>query len=1059
MADDFLSAIGVADPSAKAKTYDPTDAAIRTIYGESSGDPDESKAIASVIVNRAKASGKPFDQIVSEPGQFEAWSDPKARKRLDALTPDSADYKAIQANVGDILAGKANPYPDLHQFYAPGAQAALGRDKPGWDDGSGQKIGSTLFFGGAGGAAAPSPDDFLGSIGVDPAKVSAAAPADAQFTGAGITPYSGLEKTGQTLTAPQQKTYEVMAKAQMFGKDDAPGSARNPYFVQDGADPSTLDPGSYYVERGDTKTPNAPARIARVPGGKDDSSFHGDLGGGLGQGLADVPLSLGNMLPGTKDSELRNVLEAHQLIYDADNKGKLVPSIGRFTGQMALSVPLLAGGEAAAAPALATTGVGRFLLGRAGAEMAPGVARLAARAGSIAANSAAQGGAGAALTSSASDEALPEQILHGAEAGAVVGPLVPAARGAGKFAGGLVGDLIKPLTAKGRGEIADKVISNFADGAPVTPNADEIIPGSVPTLAQSTGNPGIATLERTTRLSNPTPFAERDAANAEARVAALDSVRGDHMTVADLADKRRQVLDVARERAFDQAGPADVAPAVSAIDQALAAPEAHMDEVARPLNALREKIVQPPAETTPEQTGAFHRALTQSFGADATSLTPEVMSQARGALGKKFEDIAANTEVPWDDKLRSSIGEIIKNTAQVVPEGSLPPLFKTLDNIASTANDGKTITGASYQALTKRGSPLDSLMKSGDPTIRDAAGQIREALDDGLERSLAATEAPAGAAAGASPLDDLRATRLQYKNLKTVEAALRSAGPDKQVTPQAVMSAVKRNFGQFAYQGGGPLGDAAEAAIREQAARPPTVQTDPRQLHGMREELSNSIDALEKKGTDAGDQGAAHLRNVRDQLDQAIGTGAKGYGDYAALAESSGEPIRATRFLQQLRLTDARGNITLGRVDSALKRITDMRAQPGKNSAKDVSDATLAQLHSIREDLLRADKLNLGRPLGPDTAQHLATANVASRMSVPLALGATLGAHPLVGTALGAGKMFYGMKDKEIQEALVQRLLDPTPPMRDVTPPPKSRLSTSPLSVGAGILSSRLLGK
>lgn len=1046
------------------QTFDPIDAAIRTVYGEAPPDatPEERQAIAAVIVNRARKSGKTLDQVVQEPGQFEPWHDSKARKRITSLSPNDPAYQSIAGDVGDILSGKSNPHPDLTNFYAPDAQAALGREKPAFDNGSGKQIGKHLFFadGGAPGAVGGSPQD-LGSIltsSAAPAPTSdnpgQPAPDDdaakafaeqfgdpAKYDDKGaprLVSYAGIK------AAPypeQQAAWKALKQGGGLDESAPEGSAMNPWWLHPGATLKDAPPGSYVMDE-----KGRMVHIAK-PGEPQDSSFlHG-----MGQGVGDVVQSAAELLPGTEDSDIRNALKAHQLRYNADYGGDLKSGLGRFTGQVVGSAPLVAGSEELVAPALVKLlgPAGEFLAGRAGGN-------LLVRGGSKAALGAQVGAEGAALTSAADERPLGEQMAEGAAGGAILGPLVPAAIGAGRWAGRTARSMTEPLTEGGRDTIVNRVIQNFGEGGNMKPDASEIIPGSLPTLATATANPGIASLERTVRLARPTPFAERTAQNADARSRVLEGLRGDEQTVADLARNRQDVVAAARENAFKSTKPADAASVVSAIDSALESPAGHMDEVARPLQVLRDKIVTPPAETTPEEIAAFNRKVANTFGADADALTPEVMDAAKSKIGETLNGLAGKTGVAWDDALRTDLGEIIHQASQVLPDDQVGPLTKQLDAIASVAHDGKSISGESYQALTRKGSPLDRLQNSGDSNIRYYASQIRNALDDALERNIAPEDKAA-----------LQGARLQYKNLKTVEAALRTAGPDSRVTPQAVMSAVKRNFGQFTYKGGGSLGDTAQEALAAEHAKGPTVETDPRQLFGMRENLSSAIDKLERDGSDSSLHAAEQLKAVREQLDASIDKSAEGYKAYLDISKTSSEPIEAQKFLQTLRLTDAKGTVQLGRVDSALKRIADMRAKPGDNPAKKITDETLVQLEKLHADLLRESNINLGRPLGSDTAQHIVTGNIADSMNAPLAVGAgALMHHPLVGAAVGAGKLFYGAKSQQVLDQLATRLLEPSEIAEQARriPMPKKpgaidRMRAAAIAQSGGVLANSLTGQ
>jgi len=124
------------------------DKVVRTVYGEASGEGIiGQQAVASVIANRARQSGMTPTDVVLAKGQFEPWSDPAARARMESLDPNSPEYKQLAAIVEPALKGQlADPTGGATHFYAPKAQAALGRSAPSWDDGTGRDIGNHRFF-------------------------------------------------------------------------------------------------------------------------------------------------------------------------------------------------------------------------------------------------------------------------------------------------------------------------------------------------------------------------------------------------------------------------------------------------------------------------------------------------------------------------------------------------------------------------------------------------------------------------------------------------------------------------------------------------------------------------------------------------------------------------------------------------------------------------------------------------------------------------------------------------------------------------------------------------
>lgn len=117
------------------------DAAVRTALGEGKT-PEERKAVIDVIRNRMKATGMSAREVVMQPGQFEPWMHSETANHLMSIDPNS---KVYQETLG-LLADSKDSTGGADHFYAPKAQAKLGRNKPEWDNGSGKQIGESLFF-------------------------------------------------------------------------------------------------------------------------------------------------------------------------------------------------------------------------------------------------------------------------------------------------------------------------------------------------------------------------------------------------------------------------------------------------------------------------------------------------------------------------------------------------------------------------------------------------------------------------------------------------------------------------------------------------------------------------------------------------------------------------------------------------------------------------------------------------------------------------------------------------------------------------------------------------
>jgi spore germination cell wall hydrolase CwlJ-like protein len=140
------------NPRGKIPTFanmpkDDFDAVVRTVYGEAAGEPPEGrKAVAAVIANRARAAGTTLRDEALKPNQFEPWGDSAARQRMLALRPTDPKYQQIASEVRDVLERGNDPTGGATHFYAPKAQAALGRSVPSWATGRGFRLGNHLFF-------------------------------------------------------------------------------------------------------------------------------------------------------------------------------------------------------------------------------------------------------------------------------------------------------------------------------------------------------------------------------------------------------------------------------------------------------------------------------------------------------------------------------------------------------------------------------------------------------------------------------------------------------------------------------------------------------------------------------------------------------------------------------------------------------------------------------------------------------------------------------------------------------------------------------------------------
>lgn len=197
----------------------------------------------------------------------------------------------------------------------------------------------------------------------------------------------------------------------------------------------------------------------------------------------------------------------------------------------------------------------------------------------------------------------------------------------------------------------------------------------------------------------------------------------------------------------------------------------------------------------------FNRAVANTFGENAERITPDVMAAAKRRLGQEFDAVAAATPIRLDRQFIDGLRTTLDDARQVLGQSETQPLLHQMRNIAEKVQGG-VISGESYQALTRQGAPLSRAQQSGDPNVRFYANQIREVLDDALQRS-----------ATPEMRETLQNARRQYRAMKTVEDLVEKS-PNGDISPALLMGRVRANTSNMAYGGGGEQADLARIGQR-----------------------------------------------------------------------------------------------------------------------------------------------------------------------------------------------------------------------------------------------------
>lgn len=177
------------------------------------------------------------------------------------------------------------------------------------------------------------------------------------------------------------------------------------------------------------------------------------------------------------------------------------------------------------------------------------------------------------------------------------------------------------------------------------------------------------------------------------------------------------------------------------------------------------------------QQEAFNRAAGRSFGADAATLSDDVMATAKQNLGTAYDKIFAGRTIGLDKqavqdlfKLHSTVGRDLESSQAKVVKNQI-------ERILDEAGHQGAMPGKVYQSLR---SELRNQFGKESPVGR-AVMQARKVLDDAAERSLGPAEAAA-----------LKKLNAAYANFGTVKDALKQvAGARGDVKPASLYPLVR----------------------------------------------------------------------------------------------------------------------------------------------------------------------------------------------------------------------------------------------------------------------------
>ncbi|CAJ0899830.1 hypothetical protein R6138_04378 [Ralstonia thomasii] len=342
------------------------------------------------------------------------------------------------------------------------------------------------------------------------------------------------------------------------------------------------------------------------------------------------------------------------------------------------------------------------------------------------------------------------------------------------------------------------------------------------------------------------------------------------------------------------------------------------------------------------------------------------------------------------------------NTSEIVP-GSIPTLAQA--------------TGNAGLATLERG--MQSSTPQGANAFAERAAQNAEARSRAFA-GIAGTKADLAAAQAArasNAADDYLKTQIGIPTSNTAYSALMETPAFKAAFAQAQ---------DMARNAGGSIETIVQPRANANlwgAIDTPRKYVSGQGLQTIKEALDDQINSAVRAGRN---KQAASVLGVKDRLVAMMDNEIPGYADARAAYAQASRPIDSMKYLQGLNLTDAQGNVTLAKVQNALRNIDKMQSAPGVNEAKSVTSEQIKALTSIRDDLLRSGNSSLGKSIGSNTFQNLATNNILEN-ALPGPVRTLMGGiSGPVGNMVGrVGNWVYGGANENIQNKLLELMLQP----------------------------------
>lgn len=428
-------------------------------------------------------------------------------------------------------------------------------------------------------------------------------------------------------------------------------------------------------------------------------------------------------------------------------------------------------------------------------------------------------------------------------------------------------------------------------------------------------------------------------------------------------------------------------------------------------------VVLDPMEGTADKTGPYAATTHAEIAAQPTTIKPPSLPiMTKQGVEDRADEIIREA---------ASVGNKEQDTRDLITHGDLgqttgnPGINGLIRYLSTSTPYGQAVFGAFRDAqLALRRTFTRNLVGTSDDL---------QALEAARDANTAQTKAAAFGPGQTSPVNP-------QAQIDQINAILRS--------PEGVRSAIGDPLRQIRdmFYVKDPMTGKLPVDANGNPVR--TLITDPETLYNVRRDINDSMRGPMANSNLPDAREASHvLGEVLHGLDDTIASGAPNYPEYMKQYAAQSKEINAMKFLQGRNLTDANGDTTLAKVDSAIKKAeSDRNLEARQRPADALTDDQMNQLYTLRDDLRRQANTTKGKAFGSDTQQNFSTSAFYNTFAGPMATRLKmLAAGGIAAHTGGLGNAIWGLAEpvvenvltgparktaQQVDEAVIRRLLN-----------------------------------